>query len=54
MEEARRETFTWKYLKENFIKDFKFVPHDESLVEASNQVKIFLQPTSVDVPAEEH
>ena len=36
MEEERGETFTWKYLKENFVKDFKFVPQDETLLEASN------------------
>ena len=34
MEEARGETFLWNELRENFIKDFNFIPEDEKLVEA--------------------
>ena len=45
MEKSRGETFTWNELKENFLKDFKFSPQDELLVEASKQIKTFLQPT---------
>ena len=44
MEEARGKTFTWKELKENFLKDFTFSTQDELLVEASKQIKTFLQP----------
>ena len=33
MEEAQGETFLWHELKENFIKDFNFIPQDENLVE---------------------
>ena len=33
MEEAWCETFLWHELKENFIKDFNFVPQNENLVE---------------------
>ena len=45
MEEARGETFTWNDLKENFLKYFKFTHDDEQLLEASKQIKTFLQST---------
>ena len=45
MEEARGETFIWHELKENFIKDFNFIPQDENLVETAKQIKAFIQPT---------
>ena len=35
MEKARGETFTWNELKENFLKDFKFLAKEELLVEKS-------------------
>ena len=35
MEEARGETFLWNELKENFIKDFKFILDDDQLVKAT-------------------
>ena len=43
MEESRGETFTWNELKEKFLKYFKFLSKDELLVEASKQIKEFLQ-----------
>ena len=45
MEEARGETFLCHELRENFIKDFNFIPQDENLVEATKQFKEFIQPT---------
>ena len=44
MEEAQGETFIWHELKENFIKDFNFVPQNENLVETEKQIKAFVQP----------
>ena len=44
MEEARGETFLWHELKENFIKDFNFVPQNKNLVELTQQIKAFVQP----------
>ena len=35
MEEARGETFFWHELRENFIKDFQFTPHNEKLDETA-------------------
>ena len=49
MEEARGETFLWNDLKENFLKDFKFIYDDELLVKASKQIKKFLQPTNIKI-----
>ena len=46
MEEARGETFLWNELRENFIKDFNFIPKDEKLVEATKQIKTFVQSTT--------
>ena len=45
MEEARGETFLWHELRENFIKDFNFIPQNENLVETAKQIKEFIQPT---------
>ena len=45
MEEARGETFLWHELKDNFIKDFNFVPQNENLVETTKHIKAFIQPT---------
>ena len=39
MEEARGEKFIWNELKEIFIKDFRFRPEDNKLVEETNQIK---------------
>ena len=44
MEEARGEKFLWYELRENFIKDFNFIPQDENLVETTKQIKEFIQP----------
>ena len=43
MEEARGEMFIWNELKENFTKDFKFIPEDDKLVEAMKQIETFIQ-----------
>ena len=45
MEEAQGQTFLWHELRENFIKDFNFIPQDENLVETTKQIKKFIQPT---------
>ena len=45
MEEARGETFLWHELRENFIKDFNFIPQNKNLVETAKQIKEFIQPT---------
>ena len=42
MEEATDETFLWQELKENFIKDFNFIPQNENLVETAKQIKEFV------------
>ena len=46
MEEARGKTFIWNELRENFIKDFNFIPKDKKLLEATKQIKTFIQPTT--------
>ena len=46
MEEARGKKFLWNELREIFIKDFNFIPKDEKLVEATKQIKTFVQPTT--------
>ena len=43
MKEAQGETFLWNELRENFIKDFNFIPEDEKLVEATKQIKTSIQ-----------
>ena len=45
MEETRGDTFVWNELKENFIKDIRFIPEADKMVEATNQIKKFIQPT---------
>ena len=45
MEEAQGETFLWHELRENFIKDFSFIPQDKKLVETAKQIKAFIGPT---------
>ena len=45
MEEARGETFLWHELRENFIKDFSFIPQNEKLVETAKKIKAFIEPT---------
>ena len=45
MEEARGETFLWNELRENFIKDFSFIPQDENLIETAKQIKTFVELT---------
>ena len=46
MEEAQGETFLWNELRENFIKDFNFIPEDEKLVKATKQIKTFVESTT--------
>ena len=53
MEEARGETFLWHELRENFIKDFNFIPQNENLVETTKQIKEFIQPTE-NKPLQDH
>ena len=45
MEEARGKTFQWNELRENFTKDFSFIPQNEKLVETAKQIKAFIEPT---------
>ena len=37
--------FQWNELRENFIKDFSFIPQNEKLVETAKQIKEFIEPT---------
>ena len=46
IEEARGQTFLWNELRENFIKDFSFIQEDTKLVEATKQIKTFIQLTT--------
>ena len=43
IEEARGDTFTWKTLKENFIKDFSFTLDNEKLKPTAKQIQQFLR-----------
>ena len=54
MEEARGETFIWQELNEKFIKDLRFVPEDEKLVEATEQIKNFIQLTIQHTSTQKH
>ena len=45
MEEAQGETFLWHELRENFIKDFNFIPQDGNLVKTAKQIKAFIEST---------
>ena len=53
MEEARGETFLWHELRENFLKDFNFIPQNEKFVETAKQIKEFIQPTE-NKPLQDH
>ena len=53
MEEARGETFLWHELRENFIKDFNFIPQNENLVKTTKQIKEFIQSTE-NKPLQDH
>ena len=43
MEEARGETLLWNEITENFIKDFKFIPEYDQLVESTKKIKSFIK-----------
>ena len=43
IEEERGDTFTWKTLKQNFIKDFSFLSENEHLQLATQQIQQFLE-----------
>ena len=45
MEESRGETFIGQEHMENFIKDFRFIPENDKLVEATKQIETFIQLT---------
>ena len=45
MEEAQGEIFLWHELRENFIKDFSFIPQNEKLVKTAKQIKAFIELT---------
>ena len=53
MEEDKGETFLWHEIRENFIKDFNFIPQNENLVEIAKQIKEFIQPTE-NQPLQDH
>ena len=42
IKEAKDDTFTWKTLRENFIKYFSFSPDDEKLKPRTKQIQQFL------------
>ena len=43
IEKERCDTFTWQSLKQNFIKDFSFLPENKHLQPPSQQVLQFLE-----------
>ena len=43
IEEARGDTFTWKTLKQNFIKEFSFLLDDKNMQPAARQIQQFLE-----------
>ena len=43
IEEAQGDTFNWKTVKENFIKDFLFETYQEKLKETTKIIKDFIQ-----------
>jgi hypothetical protein len=43
IEEACGHTLNWSDIKENFIKDFKFILEEEHLRETTQQIKSFLE-----------
>jgi hypothetical protein len=46
LEEARGDTFTWKTIRENFIKYFSFILDDEKLKPAAKQLQQFIGENS--------
>ena len=46
IEEERGYTFTWQTLRQNFIKDFSFIPDDQNLQPAARQIQQFLETNS--------
>ena len=42
LEEAMGDTFTWKTLRENFIKGFSFTPDDKKLKPVAKQIQQFI------------
>ena len=45
-------TFTWKTLKQNFIKDFSFLPEDEHLQLVAQQIQLFLETNKLNKAVE--
>jgi hypothetical protein len=43
IEEACGHTFNWNEIKENFIRDFEFIPEEAHLREATQEIKNFLE-----------
>ena len=54
MEEARGETFQWHELRENFTKDFSFIPQNEKLVETAKKIKEFIELTRTNSLIQNH
>jgi hypothetical protein len=48
IEEACGHTFNWNEIKENFIRDFEFIPEEAHLQEATKEIKNFLEKTNPD------
>ena len=46
LEEPRGDTFTWQTLRENFIKDFSFIPDNEKLKPVAKQLQQFIGENS--------
>ena len=46
LEEARGDTFDWQTLRENFIKDFSFIPDNEKWKPAAKQLQHFIRENS--------
>ena len=43
IKEPRGDTFSWQTLKQNFIKDFSFLPDNENIQPAARQIQQFLE-----------
>ena len=54
MKEAQGETFQWHELRENFIKDFSFIPQNKKLVKTAKQIKAFIEPTENNTLTQNH
>lgn len=52
IEEAHGETFTWKDLKENFIKDFAFTLQEANLTKAVKEIGDYIEKPSAKVTQE--